>query len=517
MLLSFRPAVRKKLIEFAGFHGIDSGEHVSKVCNWVDIVALAGDDEREVNSHCFAAGIRADEKKIFPGKNKVFDCSFGPVVVYFKMWIAKKAVESDPVLECVINACHDGVCGVQGAFQLHQFPSELFGQRLRLSTPDGEPMGRRFAFDLFLDVVELGIYLDDVIAKLVVSSAGMSAAANFGFRSVLEQGIESAGSISLHVAGEAFEKFFVANKRLIWRKIKNVYRMFGVTAVDGHLTFAHGASGFSILDFDGAVIGLNDLGIQCMFFEALIEWFKGKGAGLKPVTQRGAWDDGIFALEDFRLAVLRQAIVTLVYDCGGKQARSWKCSGDRRTWLLGHDDMLLAFWAGAHFLLVFKALDALENFLQLIADFISDKDSFHLAVRADHVCVFHLVRHRVGRHVLEADVFRVITIDWLFWRLDFWFFDSAIGCHGGLGIMAFGLRSEILAVALFLLLKQFVELGLQLNEERTQLGIAFQRLFQLLRKAGNGLVGFFKLSLQSSHACALRFVLFPQPEQFPVV
>lgn len=513
MFLSFRPAVGKKLIEFAGFHGIDSREHVGKVRYWVDVVTLAGDNERKVNGHCFAAGIGAYEQKVLSGKNKVFDSSFGSVVVYFKMWIAKKAVESYPVFECVINACHDGVGGMQGAFQLHQFPAELFGQRFRLSAPDGEPMGRRFAFDLPFDVVELGIYLDDFIAKLVIPPAGMSAAADFGFGTVFEQGIEAAGGVGLHEAGEVFEKLFVANKRQIGREIKNIYRMFGVAAVDGHFAFAHGASSFSILDFDWAVVCLNDRGSQNMFFEALIEWFKGKGTGLEPVAQGRAWNDGIFALEDFGLAVLWQAVVALIDNCRSKQARSRQCAGDRRAGLLGHDDMLFAFWAGANFLLVFKALDALENFLQLVADFISNKDGFHFAIRAEHVGVFHLVWHRVGRQVLEVDVFGVIAVDGLFWRFGYWFLNG-IGCPCGLRVMSFSLRPEIFAVAFFLLLKQFIELGLQLDEEGAQLGIALQSFFQLLRKSGNGLAGLLKLSLQSSHACALRFVFFPQSKKF---
>lgn len=37
--------MREKLIDFAGFHGADSGEHISKIFDRVDVIALARNTE----------------------------------------------------------------------------------------------------------------------------------------------------------------------------------------------------------------------------------------------------------------------------------------------------------------------------------------------------------------------------------------------------------------------------------------------------------------------------------------
>lgn len=482
MFLSFRPAVGKELIQFAGLHGVDSGEHVGQVCDRIDVIALAGTDEGKVDSHRFTAGIRPYEQKVFSRKNKRFDCPFGRIVVDVEIWIAEKAVESNPMLERVFDSFHEGMCWMKGASEGVQPPAQFLRQWFGFPTPDCKPVCCRFAFDLALDFVEVSVDFNYFVANFIVPSARMSTAAGFGLSAIFEKFVEAAGGICLDDAAKLFEKLFVSEERQIGREIEDDCRVSGVTAINGHLAFAHFASGLSVLNFDRAVVRLDDTGIQDLCFEALEQWLDGQGASLEPIAQSGAWNGGIFAFEDFRLAVLWLAVFAFVHNGRGKQAGAWQRSRDGRAGFFSGNDILLAFRTCTNFLLVLKALDALQDLFQLIAGFIFDEDRFDLALRTEPVGIVDLVRHRLGRHILTEDMLGVVAICWWLW---FVFYCNGVG-GSRFWIMALGLRSEIFSVALFLLLKQFVELGLQVDQKSSQLSIAFERLLKLVLELDDG-------------------------------
>ncbi len=84
--------MRKKLVEFTGFHGIDSGENIRQVLDRIDLVTLARDNEGQVNCHGPAAGVGANEQKVLARKNEVFDRALGAIVVDVEVGIAEEPV-----------------------------------------------------------------------------------------------------------------------------------------------------------------------------------------------------------------------------------------------------------------------------------------------------------------------------------------------------------------------------------------------------------------------------------------
>lgn len=508
--------MREKLIDFAGLHRVDSGENVSEVDDRINVVALAGGDEREVYGHRSAAGIGADEEKIFPGDHKIFDRPLGRIVVYFKIGIAQKPVQCHPVPEGVFDGFHERVRRVQRTSQLGERPVELLGERLRFPASEGQSVWRWFTFDLPFDVVDLAIYFNHRVAQLEVLSTRVCTTAHFRLSAVLEQGVEAGGSVSLNETGKVFEKIVVTLEREIRRKVEDNCRMLSIASVDGHLTFTHGALCFPVLDFYRAVVRLNDLRSEHYSFESLVEQLKDERTVLEPIAQCRARECGIFAFGDFGLAVLRQAVVTLFHDGGGEQARTGQPSGDWRAGFLSHDDVVLALRAGTHLLLVLKALQAVQDLFQLVRDLVFDKDGFYLAGRAEQVLFRDLVCNRTGREILRVYVLFVVALGGLFARLRTEFLNGFANGRFRTWIMAFCRGSVFFAIPFFLLRKQLVEFGLQLDKERTQFGIAFQGLLQLLLQFSDGAGQFGDGPVQGSDGCLLAPSLFPEPGEFLV-
>jgi hypothetical protein len=52
VLPGLSPAMRKELIEFTRLHGVDSAEDIGEIYDRIDVVTLAGDNKREVDSQC---------------------------------------------------------------------------------------------------------------------------------------------------------------------------------------------------------------------------------------------------------------------------------------------------------------------------------------------------------------------------------------------------------------------------------------------------------------------------------
>ena len=165
------PAIGEKPVELTGFHGIDSAENISEVCDGVDVVSLAGDNEGEVYGHGSATGVGADKQKVLPRKDEVLDCSLVPVVVDLEIWVSEEAIQGNPMLECVFYALHEGMSGVKRASELDQLLVQMLSQRLRLFAPDCQSVCRRLVFDLSFDAVQLAVYLYNLVTQMVVLSA----------------------------------------------------------------------------------------------------------------------------------------------------------------------------------------------------------------------------------------------------------------------------------------------------------------------------------------------------------
>lgn len=194
------PAVRKKLIDFAGFHGSDSGEHISKVVDGIDVVALARNDKGQVDGTRLSCGIRTDEQEVFSGQNKIFDGSFGTIVVDFKIGILEESSESEPVPERVFDCRHEWIRRIERVFELQQSFVQFLDQRLGFPPPDRKSYRWRFVFDISLDLVKLSVDGQNDFAQFVEPSPGVCVTTNFGFRTILEQGIKTIGCISLYKA-----------------------------------------------------------------------------------------------------------------------------------------------------------------------------------------------------------------------------------------------------------------------------------------------------------------------------
>jgi len=406
------------------------------------------------------------------------------------------------MLERVLYALHEGMGGMKRASKQDQCFVEFLGQRFRLFAPDRQFVSGRLVFNLPFDVVQLPIYLNNLVAQVVVFPTGMSAAANLSLGTVLEESVKTACGIGLYKAGEAFEKPIVSSKRQIRGEIKDVERVLGVTTIDGNFAFAHGTPGFPVLNFDRAVVRLNDIGGEHLQLKTVVEGLKGEGTGLEPIAQRRARNDGVFPFENFRLAILRQPIRALIHDCRTEQARSGQSAGNWRAGLFSSNDILLALWAGANFLLVLKPPDGMNDLLKLVGNLVADKDSFDTAIRTEQIFGLDEVWYGLSRDILKENMPFVFSI--------FGFSGRSRGATVGLsrsGVMTLGCRSVVFAIALFSLGKQLVKPRLQIEKQGAQFGITFQRQLQLLLKVGDCI-------LQIRNGFVLLGVFFSESVEF---
>ena len=460
MLLILSPLIGEQSVQFTGLHRINSPEYIGEICNRVDVLAPACGDKREVNGHGATAGIGTDEEKVFSSQNEGFDGSFGRVVVDVEIGIAEEAMECNPVFEGVPNCFHERMRRMQRALQFAKPPAQFFSQWFRPLAADRQSVDCRLAFNFPFYFVECGIYLDYFVADFVIAPSGVSAASGFRLSAIFEQLVEAAGGICLDDAGKSFEKLCVAEKRLIGREVKHNCGMFGIATIDSHLALAHSTSGYPILNLDGTVISLDDAGGENLFLQAFPKWFKGKRTGLEPVAQRGTRNGGIFTFEDLRLTVLRQSIIAFVHNGRSKQAGPSQSARNGRTGLARGDNILSALGTAADFLLVFKALDAVQKLFELVAGFVFQKDGVDLTLRAYSIRVAHLMRDRLGVQVLSMDVLLMVAIFRLSARLGKDLFSWHFSGRRGPGIMSLGCRPMVFSVSFLFLIKQFVELRL---------------------------------------------------------
>lgn len=480
--LVLSPAVWKKLIEFAGLHGIDPGKYVGKICNWIDAVTFARNHEGKVDGRCPAASVRTHEEKILASQHEVLDSSLGRIVIDVEIRVFEEAGQGDPVLERVIDSLHQRIGGIKSALKAEKLLVELLDQWLRFLTSDRQSLVRRLALNLPFDLIQPAVQRENFLAQVVILSSRMSMAANFGLRAVLEQCIEAASCIGLHVADEVLEEVIVPSEGEVGRKIEDIKRMSGVASVNGHFALAHASLRLPVLDFHWAVVSLNDLGGKHLPLGALIQQLKNQGRGLEPVAQRGAGNDRVLSLEDFRLSVLRESVSKLFSHGSGEKAGTWQSTGDGRTRFFGGNNIPLALWARADLLLMLEAFDRMHNLFELVGDLVPNKLSLNRAVWTNQIFRFNTVAYRVRRQILEVYVFLVVP--WLsrFGRIGFRRFGDRFESGSRSWIMPLSFRSIVLTLPFLSLQQQLVELCLQVQQKCPQLGIALQRILQLLLK-----------------------------------
>lgn len=495
------PAVGKKLIDFAGFHGTDSGEHVSEIFDRVDVVAFARNDKRKVDGSRLTCGIRTDEQKVLPRQNKILDSSLGTIIVDFKIWIFEKSGESEPVLERVLDRLHERVGRIERVFELQQAFVQFLDQRLGFPPPDCKSCRRRFVFNVSLYLVELSVDVQYDFAQFVESSPGVRVATSFSFRTIFEQSIKTVGCIGLNKAAKVLEECFVLSEREIRRKNESIKRMLRITTADSHFAFAHASSFYAILDFHRAVVGLNDIGGEHFAFQTFIQKFDFSRSGDEPVAHGRPGNNRVFTLEDLRLSKIWQSIGELVNNGVCQKDWTWKSAGNRRTWLLGCDNVLLTAWAGSYFLLVLQSFNRVNYLFELVRELVADKDGFRNAMRAD--CIFRLdaMRHWFGRQVLKVDMLFVIPILWRLWN-------GRSCCRSGRSwVVMFGGWTVVFAITFLFLHEQFIELLLKIDKKFAQLCVALQRFLKLILKL-------FQNAVLALYLFAIANTLLSKPQKF---
>ena len=497
LLSRFGPAIGKERLKLAGLHGVDSSQDVGEVFDRVDVVGLARSHEREMDRGCAAAGIGANEETVLAHQDEVFDCLLSNIVVDFEVRILEEPGQSDPVIEGVINSCHQGICGIESGFEGDYFRAKLFDQWLRASTSNGQSLRWRLPAYVSFYVVEFFVYIQDDVSEfwldgqaIVVSSARVGMTANLSARLHLEESIEAAGGIRLNAGGNILEPSSIALEGLIRRKIEDGEFEF-FSDVDSHFAFAHSSFELAVLDLYFRIIGVDDFGFACFASHQFVERLEGERSLKRAVALGRAWNDRVFAFESFLLAVMWQTVAESAGDDVGAERCSVLTPG--MVGLIGCDDVDFALLARPYFLLVLKVSERMQELVELVAQLVADEGCRDLALRTDRILFGDEVIDGLGGKIVIADMFpRAISIRR--WRFD---------CGGGrsfswcaLRVVAFSLRTEVLAIALFELYYEDIELSLKILELFPEFFLSGKSFAQLLTEFRAATIGFLELSFE---------------------
>ncbi len=517
LLSRLSPAVGQQLFQFAGLHGIDPGQDIGEVFDGVDVVGFARSHEREVDRGGTAAGIRANEEAVFPHQYKIFHRLLGDVVVDVEVGILEESRQSDPVIESVFTGGHEGMRRIEFRFQGNNLFAQFLYQRFRTSASSRQPLSRCFPFYVPFHVVELFIYIQDYLAEfrfddqaIEVSSARVSVAADFGPRLIFEEGVKAASSVCLDAGGNVLEPSLVSFEGLIGREIEHSELEFS-RDVDGHFAFAHSSFEFAVLDLDLRVIGIDDRRLADFACHQIVKQFESECGIKRAVALSRTRDGDLFALETFLLAVMRQAVAESAGDDVGAQRCCVLTVCMVR--LFGSDDVDFALLARPYLLLMLQVSNRVQQFVELIAQFITDEGGGDLAFWADRIYFRHEVIDGVGWNVVVTDVLsRDVIFGWLRFRGS-----RGIFSWCSLRVVAFSFRTEILAVALFELNDEDVELFLKVFELLPEIFLPSEGLAQLLAEFCTAAVGFFELRFKRLKESLLLGIFSSEAIEFGVV
>lgn len=472
-------------MKFVCFHSVDAGENIGVPINRVDAVTLGSGDEGEMDSNGFRACVGAGKKAIFPHQHPALNCAFTLVVVYRDVWIFEKSGEGAPVPERVIDGFHQFVGGSEFVFRTNYGPPEALHEGLGFSPSHCQPESGRFILYLPLDFVQVAVDVEHGITNVgfaefgfEVFAPGVSAAPGFDSLPVFEQGVESAGGVSLDDSFEILEKLQVLVEGEIPGVVEHGDFANGVADVGGDFAFAHVVLERAVLNLNGGVVRFDDGGFEQFLLLHFVHQGERVGGGLHPIALSRARDHHIVTGEYLLLTIVGKSIIKLTDNYFSQEAGTGVATGNGRAGFFGGDNVLFAFGARASFLVVVEDFQGCTHHFELVGKQVADKLGWDAAIGAYRVfwldqvrrwfvgkisCVFQNMLNACGRLLIGRGARASLA------RLS----------GGGPGIMLLGLWSVFALVALFRLGDEEIELGLQIIEQFTKLRVSVKSLLQL--------------------------------------
>lgn len=504
--MGFGPVIRKELVKLTSFEGVDSGEHISHVSQWVNTILLGGDNQGQVDGGSLATGIGAHEQVVFASQDKLLDGTFRGIVADIEVRIIQEPGQGNPMVESVIDSLHQGVLRAKGGLKLKQFFFQLIKQRSGCSLALSQSFLRCLALNLLFHIVQLLVYVKNLKANisvewqaLVKSSASMSIAANFNLAAIGKESIKTTSCVCLNKAREDFEKQLIAFKRQVWGEVKDSERILSIAKVWSHLTFAHFPLELSILDFYYSVVSLNYFGGKHPALQKRIERLDSQGGSKYPVAEGRARNGSALPLVDLLQAIKGREVAIFANNYMSKQSWSGQSFRDGRAWFFCGDDMLLTFRTSSYFLLMLQTLQRLRESVQLVSDFLANWRRINEAVRAQHMVWINYVRDRLSWEIL-------VQLQNMFGVCRFTIINSNVRALWNLllclpsksrdsrpRVVLFSLLSKVTFVALLDMDKQNIKFALQFLKLLPELCIAVKRFFKKLSDA---------------------FIFFPQSQEF---
>lgn len=482
-------------MELVCFQLVDAGQNISVPIDRIDAVALARGYEREVDGNSLCSLIGACKQAVFSHQYPALDRPFRLVVIDRDFRILEESGERAPVIEGVVYGLHQLMSGIQFVFSPHNdFPETLY-EGLRFSAPHGQSEGWRLVFYIPLNLVEFSVDIEHRIAHALFSkfrfevfAPGVSVASSFDSLAVLEQCVEAAGGVSLNDAFEVLEKVKIFVEREIGRAVEYGDFALRVANVGGNFALADVVFVLAVLNFNGRVVGFDDVGFKQFLLEQVIQQGKRIGCELHPVTLRRARNYDIVSRKDLLLAVVRKAIIELANDYFAQEARTGVAARDGRARFFGCDDVVLAFRAGTSFLAMVEDFQAGAHHLELMCEQVADENGFDIAIRANRIFGANRVWNRFMRQMLGIFEYMFNAGRCLIFSIgaSLWFPLRFSGCRAG--VVFLSLFSIVTFVAFFRLSDQDIELSLQFDQKSSQLRVAVQGLFQLFLELGDSVM-----------------------------
>ena len=477
-------------MKFAGFHFIDAREHIGIPVDRVDAIALAGGNERQVNSYGSGTIIGAGKETVFSYENPAFDRPLGRVIVDANFRIFQKPGECNPVFQGVVNPFHELMRRSEPCLGSQYGPSQSSNQRLGFSSPDSEALWRRLILNLSLDFVKLAVCIENGIAKVSLTkfcfeifAPGVGVAASFDFATVSEERIESASGISLDDAFKVLEEFEVSAEGEVFTEVEDSAFVIRVSDICGDFALTNVVSEFAVLNFNRSVVGFDDSGLEEISLLKLVEKGERKGRGLHPIALSGAWNGHIASSESFLLAVVGQSIFDFGDDDLAQEAGTSVATGNGLAGLFALDDVGLALRAGAGLLQVVDDFQAGAEHFELVSEGVADKDCSDPAIRTDGILGLNGMMKRLAGNI--GSIFENVLYADRFFRC--WsrtgVIHLLIECWAR--IMFLGLLTVVALVTLFGLDDQDIELSLEVREQNFEFFVAVEGLLELLLQGLN--------------------------------
>ena len=469
-------------MELICFEFVDAGQNIGIPIDGIDTIALASGNEGKVNSDCFRALVGPGKQTILSHENPAFDSPFRLVVIDSDVRISEEPGQSDPMLQCICDCLHQLVCGMKVLLRTHNDFAEALDERLGLSPSHAESKERGFVYYVPFNFVQFPVYVEHSVANfffaefcIEVFSSGVSVATGFSSFAVFEELIETAGCISLDDTFEVFEKLQIPVERQIRRIVKDDDVTIGVTDVGGNLALANVVFVLAVLNFDGRVVGFDDVRLEQFFFEQVVQQGKCVGCVLHPIALSGAWNHDILPRKNFLLTIVGKSIIEFAYNDFAQEAWSCITARDRETWFIGSDDVLFATGARPSLLAMLQDLQACADHLELVREDIADEYCFDVAFRANRVFRSDWIWHRfvwqidgVVEDVLDAGGSLIVCSGACFCR----------SCGGRAWVTLFCLFPVVTPRTFFRLSDQDIEFGLQVLEQLALFLVAIESLFQ---------------------------------------